>query len=280
MSNYPRSLEQLEVIGHPQRPLRVAAGAGTGKTATMSDRLVAVIDAGVAPEAALGITFTNKAAEELADRLRASLPGFAVEGREVEVTTYHGFAYRLLQEFGAFVGVEHDVEVIGPGYVRQLLFESLEGASYGHLDLTAPAQRVAEAATLASQLGDNLLTSSELSVFAPTEHDAIWAQRIELGGIVARYERAKRDLGVADYADLIRSPIESDVVIRPWCLTNTRTRLRLRGSCFAPSLVPGFRSRRSVTPTRQFTNGVAHRSGTSKDSPAIFRPRMAPQPPP
>jgi len=204
MSGYRRSVEQAAVITHPDEPLRVAAGAGTGKTATMTDRLVRLIESGVPPEAALGITFTNKAAEELADRLRAALPGLAADGREVEVTTYHGFAYRLLQEFGAFVGVEHNVEVIGPGYARQLLLESLDGASYVHLDMAAPAQRVADAATLASQLGDNLLTAADLLATAPAEPDPPWPQRIELAGIISRYEQAKAGLGVADYTDLIR----------------------------------------------------------------------------
>ena len=105
-SDWVLTPDQRAVVDHPQLPVRIAAGAGTGKTSTIVHRLVGCIDQGMAPEEALGITFTNKAAEELADRLRAALPEHRVEGREVEVTTYHGFAYSLLQEFGAFVGIE------------------------------------------------------------------------------------------------------------------------------------------------------------------------------
>ena len=205
MTGYIRTPEQEAVVAHPLEPLRVAAGAGTGKTATIADRLVALIEAGVPPEAALGITFTNKAAEELADRLRSTLAQYAREGREVEVTTYHGFAYELLQEFGALVGVERDVKVIGPGYTRQLLLESLSGSAYNRLDLTAAPQRVAEAATLSSQLGDNLLAADDLLDPAYEDSEDPWPARRELAAIVRRYEVIKRELGVVDYTDLIRS---------------------------------------------------------------------------
>ena len=170
-----------------------------------SSSLVGCVDPGLAPEEALGITFTNKAAEELADRLRAALPEHRVEGREVEVTTYHGFAYGLLQEFGAFVGIERDAAVIGPGYVRQLLLESLPGRTYAHLDMTFPPARVDEAATLAGQLGDNLATPEQLRVLGTFASGPVWDVRRELIEIVAAYEERKHRLGVVDYADLIRS---------------------------------------------------------------------------
>ena len=203
MSGYTRTAEQHAVIAHALEPLRVAAGAGTGKTATVTDRLVDIIESGTPPEAALGITFTNKAAEELSDRLRSELPGLAAQGREVEVTTYHGFAYALLQEFGALVGVERDAEVIGPGYVRQLLFESLSGGTYHELDLTAPTHRVNEAATLSGQLGENLMSAADLLAAAAGHTEDPWPARRELAGIIDRYEKVKQDLGAVDYADLI-----------------------------------------------------------------------------
>ena len=204
MSGYVRTPEQQAIVAHKLEPLRIAAGAGTGKTATVTDRLVHLIEGGLLPEAALGITFTNKAAEELADRLRAALPAFARDGREVEVTTYHGFAFSLLQEFGVFVGVERDAQVIGPGYVRQLLFESLGAQTYEHLDLAAAPQRVAEAATLAGQLGDNLLSIDDLLGSTSSDAGDPWPARRDLAAVVRGYEALKVRLGVVDYADLIR----------------------------------------------------------------------------
>lgn len=193
--------EQVAIIGYPLQPLRVIAGAGTGKTTTIVHRLAALVEAGLDPERAVGITFTNKAAEELAARLREALPHLAEAGREVEVTTYHGFAYGILQEFGAIVGVERDTEIVGPGYVRQLMHDAISEGTYTHLDLTWVPSRVDEAVDLASQLARNLRTAADL--LASPAKDDVAKRRTELAAIVQRYERLKRNLGVLDYGDLI-----------------------------------------------------------------------------
>lgn len=195
--------EQRAIIDHPLEPLRVAAGAGTGKTTTIVKRLARAVRDGLEPEAALGITFTNKAAEELADRLRRELGDLAAEGREVEVTTYHGFALHLLTEFGAIVGIDSDPEVVGPGYVRQLVHESVGRGPYHHLDLTALPWRIDEAANLGSQAAANLLEPEDVIAAAPSSPDDVWAARLELARIVAAYRDTKRRLGVVDYGDLI-----------------------------------------------------------------------------
>ncbi len=195
--------EQEAIVGHPLEPLRVAAGAGTGKTTTIVARLVAAIEGGLEPEQALGVTFTNKAAEELADRLRTALRPHAAEGREVEVSTYHGFAARLLAEFGAIVGIERDVQIVGPGYVRQLLHESIGTMPYEHLDMTALAWRVDEAAALGRQLTGNLCEPESLLRAAPDPLAEPWPSRIELVRILQAYRARKRALGVADNGDLI-----------------------------------------------------------------------------
>ena len=98
--SFTPSAEQAAVINRPMEPLRVDAGAGTGKTATLAGRIVYLVEKGeVEPEQVLGITFTNKAAGELADRIRTALGDAAGPGREVEVHTYHGFAARLLEQY-------------------------------------------------------------------------------------------------------------------------------------------------------------------------------------
>ncbi len=195
--------EQQAVADYPLRPLRVTAGAGTGKTTTMALRLAALIRReGIAPEEALGITFTNKAAEELADRLRLHLPELAAAGRQVEVTTYHGFAHGLLAEFGPLVGVERGVGVITPGYARQLLREALGAGPRLALDLTAPGARVDELAALAGRLGDHLLDPDDLLEEGATDGE-VAARRAEMAEVLAAYAERKEQLGLVDYADMI-----------------------------------------------------------------------------
>jgi DNA helicase-2/ATP-dependent DNA helicase PcrA len=196
--------EQSDVIAFPLGPLRVSAGAGTGKTTTMAMRLAALIEREqIDPEAALGITFTNKAAEELTDRLRRHLPGLAKLGREVEVTTYHGFAHGILAEFGPIVGFERDAQLITPGYQRELLTEALAGGSYQHLDVRLPRRTVDDLVLLAGRLGDQLCTPSALIEARPQPPDDIWAERAEMGLVLDRYAEIKRNYNAVDFSDLI-----------------------------------------------------------------------------
>jgi DNA helicase-2/ATP-dependent DNA helicase PcrA len=216
--------EQQRIIDYPLTVLRVAAGAGTGKTTTIAMRLAALVNRNrLEPEEALGITFTNKAAEELADRLRLHLPDLAAQGREVEVTTYHGFAHRLVAEFGPIVGVERDVTVIGSGYQRELLRESLGVTRTSLLDLTAPARRVDDLMSLSSRLGDQLRLPSE--ILALVADDDVAKERREMALVLDRYEELKRRLGVLDYADLIR--FGHEIASDPSIASRVRDRYRV-----------------------------------------------------
>jgi len=199
------TIEQRRIVQFAlDEPLRVSAGAGTGKTTTIVLRLQAAIAAGMAPEQALGLTFTNKAAGELSDRLRTELPDLAAEGREVEVGTYHGFAYGLLREFGAYVGVERDVRLIGPGYVRELIHDELAtGDGYEFLDLTSPPHRVGEVALLMRQLADNLASTATITS-QPRPTSAVAGKRWELAQVAQRVATTKQRLGLVDYGDLVR----------------------------------------------------------------------------
>ncbi len=193
--------EQEAVITHPLEPLRVAAGAGAGKTGTMARRLAHFVTAGeIDPEEALGITFTNKAAAELAERLRRTLPEAAADGREVEVTTYHGFAHGLLREFGTLVGIDRTARIITPGYARQLIRDAIAAEPRPGLDLIQPGRVVDRIAGLASSLGDHLLEPAALLDDAT---DEVASGRNLLAGVIAEYRERKGRLGVVDFGDLV-----------------------------------------------------------------------------
>lgn len=109
----PFSEEQLEAITAPLRPGVIIAGAGTGKTTVMAARVVWLVATGqVAPEQVLGLTFTRKAAAELAQRVDTSLDsaglstGSAVENGRPTVLTYDSFAGQLVAEHGLRLGIE------------------------------------------------------------------------------------------------------------------------------------------------------------------------------
>ena len=195
--------EQSAIINSPLDSARVAAGAGTGKTTTIAQRVVRLVaQHGIEPEQILGITFTNKAAEELADRMRTALDGLVQPGREVSVHTYHGFASAVLWEFGALVNVERDTDIITPAFSRQMLAEITRQLRYVHWDPTIRGA-VEKLRRLASQLSDNLLTPTSV----PTTDDpdsGPWPVRLELLATLHAYDLEKERLGLADFGDLIR----------------------------------------------------------------------------
>ncbi|WP_281173682.1 ATP-dependent helicase [Actinokineospora inagensis] len=116
--------EQAEVIAAPAEPALVVAGAGAGKTETMAGRVVWLVANGlVTPDRVLGLTFTRKAARQLADRVRARLRRLAgarlldkldptgerraaVFAGEPTILTYHAYAGRLVAEHGLRLPVE------------------------------------------------------------------------------------------------------------------------------------------------------------------------------
>lgn len=195
--------EQVAILA-ASPPLRIAAGAGTGKTATITRMIVErVKSGGIQADQVLGITFTNKAAAELAQRVHAEISGFTPVGIEADIHTYHGFAHRVLAEFGPLIGVERDLAIITPTYSRQLLFDAVScGGPYEWLPLHDHRNLIPGLVRLASALGDNLHTSRDL--LALPVRDDVDRQRQEMAAVIERFEAEKRRLEVLDYSDLLR----------------------------------------------------------------------------
>ncbi|WP_285240790.1 ATP-dependent DNA helicase [Pseudarthrobacter sp. MEB009] len=145
--------EQSAIISSPLTPRLVIAGAGSGKTATMADRVVWLVANGwVRPEEVLGVTFTRKAAGELASRIRAKLVALqrlsgqdeghkifpagllGADALEPKVSTYHSFASGIVSDYGLRLGVERDVVLLGGAQAWQLASEVVEAydGEYAH----------------------------------------------------------------------------------------------------------------------------------------------------
>ena len=93
---------QAYAVTHYDRPMLILAGPGSGKTRVISHRIAWMLENGVRPEEILALTFTNKAAEELRERVRSLQ---IVDRREVWISTYHRFAARLLRHYAPYVGL-------------------------------------------------------------------------------------------------------------------------------------------------------------------------------
>ncbi len=85
----------------PQAPLLIVAGAGTGKTTTLTERLAHLIREGVPPQKICALTFTNKAAGEMLERVKKLIP---LHGGEPLITTFHSLGARILRKEGRILG--------------------------------------------------------------------------------------------------------------------------------------------------------------------------------
>jgi len=94
--------EQKEAVLQIEGPLLVLAGAGTGKTRVITSRIAYMIEQGVPPEQIAGMTFTNKAAAEMRERVAAMVPGSAAD--KVTLGTFHSFCARILRRDIGFAG--------------------------------------------------------------------------------------------------------------------------------------------------------------------------------
>ncbi len=174
--------EQAAVIGAPLAPMAVIAGAGSGKSETMAARLVwLVANQFVRPERVLGLTFTRKAAAELAERVRARLTGLRRAGLVLSdaralaaagalqpddedplagdpvISTYHAYAGRLVADHALREGLEPTLRLITPAVSWQLAARVV--AAYdGPTDALewTPATVTAAVISLAGEMAEHL----------------------------------------------------------------------------------------------------------------------------
>jgi DNA helicase-2/ATP-dependent DNA helicase PcrA len=97
---------QREAVLHTDGPLLVLAGPGSGKTRVITCRIAHLIHQGVRPHQILAITFTNKAAAEMKQRVEAMLPG-----KGVWISTFHALGVRLLRQYADRLGLDRNFTI-------------------------------------------------------------------------------------------------------------------------------------------------------------------------
>jgi DNA helicase-2/ATP-dependent DNA helicase PcrA len=235
--------QQFAVVTAPLSPHVVIAGAGSGKTTVMAARVVWLVATGqVRPDQVLGLTFTTKAANELAVRIRSGLRAAGIlpppgprrlreddereDAEEPTVATYNAYAAGLLTEHGLRIGHEPDTRVIADASRYQLAARAI--ARYdGRVELLSdhPATVINYLLALDGAMAEHLLTPGDVRAFharqRPLVEEARAAEslktriaevdkvlssidrREELLGLVESYRRLKAHLGLMDFSDQI-----------------------------------------------------------------------------
>ena len=130
---------QREAVQTIDGSLLVIAGAGTGKTATLTARVAYMIEQGIEPDSILLLTFTRKAAQEMIDRA-AGL--FGTRCYEVEGGTFHSFAHTLLRKYGEYVGWK-TFSMIDTADVEDIISYQMEEMNLIGSDSSFPSKRTA-----------------------------------------------------------------------------------------------------------------------------------------
>ncbi|MGW9045032.1 UvrD-helicase domain-containing protein [Streptomyces lydicus] len=233
----PFTPEQTACITAPPAPQVIVAGAGSGKTTVMAARVVWLVGTGqVAPEQVLGLTFTNKAAGELAARVRAALlaagvtdpdaapadggPAADQPAGEPRISTYHAFAGQLLKDHGLRIGLEPSARLLADATRFQLAARTLRTAPGPYPSLTTslpslvedllaldaelaehlvdPAELRAHDTALLAALDGVKLTNADLRKVPDTARG-----RLELLDLVTAYRSEKRRRDLLDFGDQI-----------------------------------------------------------------------------
>ena len=206
--------QQKKAINHKTGPLLIIAGAGTGKTRIITEKIKHLIKKQkVDPQQILAVTFTEKAAREMLERLDTVMPlGY----EEPWLYTFHSFADRILRDEGLEIGLDTSYKIISYPEQWLLLRNNIFNMDLKYfLPLGNPTKFISAILKFISRLQDEDITPVEFRGFAdsyvgePRSEDTTKARREqkerwqELASIYEAYSRLKIEQSKMDFGDLI-----------------------------------------------------------------------------
>jgi DNA helicase-2/ATP-dependent DNA helicase PcrA len=189
---------QREAVGHTEGPLLILAGAGSGKTRVITHRIAHIITArGVPPSAILAVTFTNKAAGEMRERVAGLLEDVPLDSVPI-VSTFHSFCVRLLRRDG------DPLARVRPGFTRRFTIYDdddqlgIVKACYRALGLDEKEflQYRAVLSRISHAKNHNLTP-------ADTHKQAVNKESETIAAVFEEYEKALRNANALDFDDLL-----------------------------------------------------------------------------
>lgn len=214
---------QATAAAHRGEAYLLEAGPGTGKTQTLVARVEGLLEEGVDPRRILLLTFSNKAAGEMAERIARKRPEAAAA---MWIGTFHAFGLDIIRRFYAELGLPKDPRMMDRTEAVELLEEEFPRLRLSHYrNLYDPTQIIADMLAAVSRAKDEVVDADGYAALAgamlskagdPDAREA--AERaVEVARVYAAYEQLKRNAHCVDFGDLVALPVrvlERDAAIR------------------------------------------------------------------
>ncbi len=204
-TKHPPNEKQRSAIEHPPGPLMILAGAGTGKTFTLENRIIYLIEHyQIDPQHILAITYTEKAAKELKNRIIEHL---GPKVHNMTVNTFHSFCYKLLKDFYDDLPQLLDQSEAIHMFLER--FDQLEPFSSNEFPLD-PQRAVTESfIPFFNRARDELIDPTTMETPIPKDDGTITTeiadQITDLKRIYPLFQSWKKEINVVDYGDMILS---------------------------------------------------------------------------
>ena len=185
---------QKEAVLHKDGPLLVVAGAGAGKTKVITHRIANLIKEGIKPGQILAVTFTNKAANEMKERIRKLIHDLGFKIYEPPtIGTFHSVCARILRENGRAVGLPSRFSILDSEDSLRIIKNSLK-----KLEINPKQFQPTKIRAIISKQKSNLIS---LEKYAIDAEDNFFPQTV--AGVWEEYEKSLRKQKAADFDDLI-----------------------------------------------------------------------------
>ena len=184
--------QQLEAVNYDAGPCLIVAGAGTGKTKTLTTKIAKLIEDGYHPARILAVTFTNKAAQEMRERVEMLVPG---AGKKVWIHTFHSFGVRILRQNAQALGLSRDFAIYDDSDQKKVVSLILE-----QMGIKDPKKEISQIVSLISRAKDDMV-SPETMMQSATASGLDF--KIRAAEVYRRYEQKLKEAGALDFGDLL-----------------------------------------------------------------------------
>ena len=184
--------QQKEAALYDGGPCLIVAGAGTGKTKTLTTKIAKLIADGYHPARILAVTFTNKAAGEMRERVEQLVPG---AGRRVWIHTFHSFGVRVLRQNAEKLGLTKDFAIYDESDQKKVVTLLLE-----QMGVKEPKKEVNQIVGIISRAKDDMVTPDSMMQQATASG---LDGKIRAAEIYRRYEQKLKEAHALDFGDLL-----------------------------------------------------------------------------